>query len=243
MKKNRREKLFQILFIWMIIIACITGYLNVESKEKNKILTENISQETALAYSNQQHNKNLVSPSENYIVIAGITKDLLHDPQGEHIYLNHNKEGIYDGIGVPYMDYRHDLTGRKTIIYAHSMKAGNGPFQILQNQHNNPSFYQKHRYITIYYENNTYIYEIFSVYVSVADNEESEGLEFFHRNNYSEKEWSEVLQQYKENSEYDTGVNVNSTDHIIILQTCSMDDQYFEKYYRYNLLIMGRQLS
>ena len=32
----------------------------------------------------------------------------------------------------------------------------------------------------------------------------------------------------------------NSNDKIIILQTCSMDPNYYEKYYRYNLLIMGK---
>ena len=49
-----------------------------------------------------------------------------------------------------------------------------------------------------------------------------------------------AIQKYKNNSEYDTGVSVSSNDKILILQTCSMDPNYYEQYYRYNLLIMGK---
>lgn len=174
------------------------------------------------------------------IEVAGITRNLMKDDTGEHFYLNHNLNGEYDGIGVPYVDFRHDFTGRKTIIYSHSSKAGNGPFQALQNYHNNPGFYSGHRMITIHYQGKTYNYEIFSVYVSVADSEESSGLEYFHRMNYSDSEWEETIQWYKNNSEYDTGVSVNGNDQILILQTCSMDPNYYARYYRYNLLIMGK---
>ena len=74
----------------------------------------------------------------------------------------------------------------------------------------------------------------------VADSEESKGLEYFHREYYTASQWGEALQYYKEQSEYDTGVSVSQYDKILILQTCSMDNQYFEKYYRYNLLVMGK---
>ena len=57
---------------------------------------------------------------------------------------------------------------------------------------------------------------------------------------YTDEEWSETLQKYKERSEYDTGVSVQAKDKIIILQTCSMDPNYYARYYRYNLLIMGK---
>ena len=179
----------------------------------------------------------------DHIEVAGITRRLMKDETGEHFYLNHNVNGEYDGIGVPYVDFRHDFIGRKTIIYSHSSLSGNGPFQALQNYHNNPGFYWNNRTITIQYQGNTYHYEIFSVYVSVADSEESEGLEYFHRMRYTDEEWEETLQKYKSNSEYDTGVSVSARDHILILQTCSMDPNYYAKYYRYNLLIMGKLIS
>ena len=58
--------------------------------------------------------------------------------------------------------------------------------------------------------------------------------------NYSDEEWSNKIQEYKNNSEYDTGVPVSGNDRILILQTCSMDSAYYERYYRYNLLIMAK---
>ena len=164
----------------------------------------------------------------------------MKDETGEHFYLNHNINGVYDGVGVPYIDFRNDLTGRKTIIYSHSSKSGNGPFQVLQNYHNNYGFYQNHRYITVQYNGVEHQYEIFSVYVSTADSEQSEGLEYFHRMDYSDSEWEYRINWYKNNSEYDTGVSVSASDKILILQTCCMDPNYYEQYYRYNLVVMAK---
>ena len=177
--------------------------------------------------------------SGNSIRVASIYNHLMSD-DGSSFYLNHDLNGNYDGRGVPFVDFRNDFTGRKSIVYAHSSLAGNGPFNALQNYHNNPGYFYNNRYITVQYNGNTYTYEIFSVYVSLAEDEYSDGLEYYYRMNYSDEEWGQVLQEYKNHSEYDTGVTVNSSDKIIILQTCSMDSNYYEKYYRYNLLIMGK---
>ncbi len=178
--------------------------------------------------------------SGNSIRVGNNLYDYLMKDSGDNFYLNHNLSGEWDGRGVPMIDVRNDFTGRKTIIYAHSSPGGNGPFQALQNYHNNPNYYYQNRYITIQYEGNTYTYEIFSVYVSVADSEESDGLEYFREMTYRADEWETKIQEYKNHSEYDTGVSVSGQDKIIILQTCSMDPNYFERYYRYNLLVMGK---
>ena len=181
------------------------------------------------------------SVGANNIQIAGsLARNLMKDETGENFYLNHNINGVYDGIGVPYIDSRTDFNTRKTIIYSHSSPNGNGPFQPLQNYHNNKGYYDGHRYITVNYNGVQYTYEIFSVYVSLADSEESEGLEYFHNIYYSDEEWGNRIQWYKNNSEYDTGVSVSASDKILILQTCSMDPNYYQRYYRYNLVIMGK---
>ncbi len=180
----------------------------------------------------------------NKIIIPNLYENvLMKDVNGDHFYLNHGLDGNYNGIGVPYIDSRNDFTGRKTILYAHSSVNGNGPFQVLQNYHNNPNFYYQHPIIVISYQGVTYTYQIFSVYISIADNEESEGLEFYHRMNYNDDDWEETINWYKNNSEYDTGVLVNRNDKILILQTCSMDPNYYAKYYRYNQLTMAKLIE
>ncbi len=179
----------------------------------------------------------------NTIEIPNVYQNTLLRDSGNHFYLNHNINGDYDGIGVPYIDFRNDFTGRKTILYGHSSTLGNGPFQVFQNYHNNPGFYQQNPYINIYYGGLHYTYHIFSVYVSLADSEQSEGLEFYRVMDYSDEEWERTILKYKNNSEYDTGVSVNNNDKILIIQTCSMDPNYYAKYYRYNLLVMGKLIS
>ena len=164
----------------------------------------------------------------------------MKDTTGDNFYLNHNLNGVQDNIGVPYIDFRNNFYTRKTIIYAHSTTNNNGPFQVLQNYHNNKSFYDNNKYITITYNGNTYTYLIFSVYVSLAENIDSEGLDYFYDMDYTDSEWQETINGYKNKSEYDTGVSVNASDRIVILQTCSMDPNYMGKYYRYNLLVMGK---
>lgn len=241
MKRDTVKRLARLLFVLGIYLICFGSYFTVKSKEFNDFEEQKIT--IIHQKEKEKATSNLSILTSNSIQVAGTSRTLMKDQKGEHFYLNHNLQGDYDGIGIPYIDYRYDFTGRKTIIYAHSIKSGNGPFQILQNYHNNFSFYKEHPIITIHYENKTYTYQIFSVYVSTADSEESEGLEFFHRDYYTKKDWDKTLQKYKSYSQYDTGISVDANDKILILQTCSMDDQYFEKYYRYNLLVMGKLVS
>lgn len=182
--------------------------------------------------------------SGNRIIIGNIlNKDLMKDKNGDNYYLNHGINGEKNGIGVPYIDYRTDFSSRKVIVYAHSSKSGNGPFQALQKYHNNKSFYNSNKYITIKYNGKTYTYQIFSVYVAAATDKNSEELEYFYKTRYSDEAWNAALQKYKSKSEYDTGVSVNANDKILILQTCSMDSKYYQKYYRYNLLVMAKLVS
>ena len=217
----------------------------------NKVVAEEVSYEnteevdadpeSTNEYSGGYSNYTYSSITGNSILINNqLYSSLMMDYSGSNFYLDHDANGNYDGRGVPYIDYRTNFNTRKTIIYAHSSPYGNGPFQVLQNYHYNPGFYYNNRYITINYEGNTYTYEIFSVYVSVADNDYSDGLEYYYRTNYDDADWNEALQRYKNSSEYDTGVSVSSSDKILILQTCSMDPNYYERYYRYNLLVMGK---
>ncbi len=261
MKRNVILHLCKLLGVALITISAFSvfGYTNVYGENnvintssivnvlKDIKLEEKATESISDTFSNNKVDAkkvNYVNTSNtisgNSIRVGGRIKPLMKDYNGDHFYLTHNANGVYDGNGLPYIDYRTDFNTQKTLIYAHSSKSGNGPFQMLQNYHNNPSFYNNNRYITVNYNGVTYNYLIFSVYVSLADSEESEGLEYFHNIYYDSASWEYTLNKYKSRSEYDTGVSVNSNDKILILQTCSMDNNYYERYYRYNLLVMGK---
>ena len=216
-----------------------------EVKDLEKIVDDQVvedisSNEVVSNDNNYNYGDTTPAVTGNRIVIGSVLNNTLMNDDGSYFYLDHNINGVYDGRGVPFIDYRTNFNTKKTIIYAHSSTIGNGPFQVLQNYHNNPGFYYSNPFIEINYNGVYYKYQIFSVYVSVADNDYSEGLEYFQNIDYDDATWQERLNYYKSKSEYDTGVSVGSSDKIIILQTCSMDPNYYEKYYRYNLLIMGK---
>ena len=173
---------------------------------------------------------------------SNFKKDLVSD-DGSYYYLDHTLAGKLNNRGVPFIDYRNDFTGRKTIIYSHSAKDGSAPFNYLQNYNGNQSFYNSHKYIYINYGGKEYTYLIFSAYISVANDDYDDGLEYYRVMNYSDSEWAQKIQEYKNNSDYDTGVEVSANDKILILQTCSMDSRYYKKYYRYNQLVMAKLIS
>ncbi len=173
---------------------------------------------------------------------SNFNKDLVKDDKS-YYYLNNTLDKKKDNRGVPFIDYRNDFTGRKTIIYSHSAKDGKSPFNYLQNYNGNKDFYKKHQYITVVYGGKTYKYQIFSVYISTADSEQHPGLEYYRVMKYTDEEWGKKIQEYKNNSDYDTGVSVSKNDKILILQTCSMDNRYYKKYYRYNQLVMAKLIS
>ena len=129
------------------------------------------------------------------------------------------------------------------IIYGHSYENGRGLFNYFQNYDENYDFFNKHKNITIIYNNIKYEYEIFSVYV-VGFNKDVKmyepELEYFFNTTYDYNSWLDALLQYKKNSEYPSGMFMRGTDRILIIQTCSTNKKYTSKYDRANLLIFAK---
>ena len=217
----------------------------VETKTETKVVPKEEPKTSTTVTTKPKEETKVESIEEKYnlgtitISNSSFKRNLIMD-DGTYFYLNHDLNGKYNGVGMPIIDFRTNFTGRKTILYAHSAKNGGSPFNYLQNYHNNKSFYNNHKYINISYGGENYTYEIFSVYVSLADDDYDEGLEYFRVMSYTDSEWDQRIKWYKGNSEYDTGVNVSGNDKILILQTCSMDDNYYHKYYRANLVVMAK---
>ena len=239
-----KKKRLIIILITVLLLVIGTGIIfllpqkETVSIKKNEIepVKENVE------YKDKPIVKEILHNPNNRIRIDTILDKRLMDDDGEYYYLNHNLEGRYDEVGIPFVDFRTNFETRKTLIYAHSTLAGNGPFQVLQNYHNNKDFYEEHKYISITYNDKDYEYEIFSVVLSLADDERSPELEYFYTTEYYDSDWEKIIQGYKNKSEYDTGVEVSKTDKVLILQTCSMDPDYYEKYYRYNILIFAKKI-
>lgn len=144
-------------------------------------------------------------------------------------YLNHleNKESsIYGSL---MLDYRANLNNSKiNLIYGHMSNSDATPFKKLD-KYLDYDFYKDNKLIEITDEYNTYKYEIFSV-AKISKNEYRHLQVKFNNED-------ELLDQYnwfKEISIYKSDINLNSSDNVLILQTCTKNSDEF-------ILVVARQ--
>ncbi len=127
-------------------------------------------------------------------------------------YLNHLLDKSRNSLGSVYLDYRNHTTDRKIIIYGHNSENVYTEFNLLEN-YLDESYYNNHSKIYFQTEDASYQYQIFSIYIATDD--------FQHVNlNYNTEEYANHLIWLKDQSVYNTGVEVNRYDDILILQTC-----------------------
>ena len=151
-----------------------------------------------------------------------------------YLYRNVNRKN--DGLGTPFIDYRIDLNNtKKILIFGHNSKYKEMPFKILENYYQE-EYYQEHKYLTLTFNDNYKKYEIFSVYVEYKD------FDYYKLDFKNNKEWFNHLNKLKSKSFYNTNVDINENDDIIILQTCSTLNRY-SKYKHKFLVIVGKLVS
>lgn len=152
-------------------------------------------------------------------------------------YLNHSKTGDYDIHGSIYMDYRIDLSSsKKILIFGHTFpneSLDKVPFNELE-EYYSYDYYKEHKYITLELEQEVRTYEIFSVYVETSD------FTYMNLNFNDNNDWYNHLLKLKNNSMYDTGIDVASSDEVLILQTCSNNKKYSSYENKYLLIISRR---
>lgn len=135
---------------------------------------------------------------------------LLAQGNNNKFYLNHSLYGKYDGVGTSFVDYRTKLSSKQINIYGHNSRWHHVMFKDLE-KYLNKNFYKKHKYIKLWDGNKESTYEIFSVQIVKGSYEHM-------KVNPSDQEAH--IEKLKE-SIYDTGIDVNVGDELLILQTCS----------------------
>ena len=147
-------------------------------------------------------------------------------------YLYTDAYGKSDIKGNPFLDYRVDINNsKKLLIFGHNSVRYDAPFKYLENYYDK-DFYEGHKYIELVTDSNIFRYKIFSVYVETGD------WSYMKLDN----DFKSELNMYKSRSLYDTGVKVFDTNDILILQTCSTNDEY-SKYSKKYLLIISRRVE
>ena len=235
---TRKNVLFLLIFILSLSLVLelkCTNIWNNAIEKINEINIENdnnrvikIQDETTIpdidTYISKYNNNDIKGVL--YIPDTKILEPIVQTSNNDY-YLNRDLYKKKDTRGSVFLDYRVSINlGRKNLIYSHNSNIHNVPFKELEKYYEK-DYYSKHKYIYLKDEKSTIKYLIFSIYVETSDWTYTK-IKF-----NTDEEWLEHLKYLKNNSWYDTEVNIDSNDQILILQTCS----HHKKYKKYKLKI------
>ena len=144
----------------------------------------------------------------NYVVVKG---------NDNSYYLKHNFNKNYNRSGWIFMDYHNkfDGTDKNTVIYGHNTRDGS-MFGTLRNVIKNNWYSNKENHIiTLVSENETIYYQVFSTYsIKVEDY-------YINTKFKDDNEFDKFVKTLKKRSVYDYKVEVNGSDSILTLSTCT----------------------
>ena len=238
---------------------------NSSSEDKNNSVVENKEKDGGKEKDNDPDKKNdnekhpgtdAVEENEHSIKIDGLKEEYNNNEVVGYIYipntqvssvvvqhsdndyyLNHSANKETNVEGAIYLDYRTEInSGRKNIIYGHNGNSENlnVPFSDLEKYYDK-TFFDQNQYVYLEDEKGVGKYQIFSVFVETHD---SNYLYLNFKNNSS---WYEHITYLKNKSLYDTGVKVDDTDDVLILQTCSHSEE-FAKYKDKYLVVVAKRV-
>ena len=142
---------------------------------------------------------------------------------GSYKYLKNDFYGEFTKYGNVFLDYRCGkyTLSTNTILYGHTTEGGQQVFYDLE-KYQDPEFFKKNpivEYSTLY---NTYRWKIFSVFATTVDASDDGGYVFdYIYPTMSEDDMRGYLLGVKERELYHTGVDVQPSDKILTLSTCS----------------------
>ena len=199
------------------IIICLL-IIMIPSKEEKQIV-DNKQQEikseeiTTTPVVNQENKDQKFTLSINNL----ITKEPVMQTTDNEFYMNHNNKKEEFIGGSLFVDYRVNLNStRKIIIYGHSSSTVDIPFTKLLG-YKKQDFFLKHQDIELSYKDKKEIYQVFTVMLLKEDY-------FYTRLEFTDETFIKHLEELKKKSIYDTGINIDKTNKLLILQTCSQDE-------------------
>lgn len=232
MTKNKK---FVVIILFLLIEGfCLQYFSNnneeLVPKEENKTVDWNfvvkqVDDKTIDNYRKDYNNQDIIGE----LVIANSNfKEIVVQTNNNEFYLDHSVDKTYNRLGSIFMDYRNMVDDRKIIIYGHNSEDIYTEFNLLEN-YLNFDYYREHQDIYFKTINNNYHYKVFSVFIVINDYR-------YINLNFSDDEYNKHLKYLKEQSVYDTYIDVNDNDEIIVLQTC-----YFQPKNSY-LVVVGKKL-
>lgn len=158
-----------------------------------------------------------------WIKIEGtqINYPVMQSPDDPQYYLRRNFKKEYAYSGLPFVDFRCDTSdpSYNLLIYGHNMKNGTQFGQLPK--YARKAFWEQHQVFQfdLLYETRTY--EIVSIFLSKQYKDDEKGFRYNDYIDLSEMDrFNEYIEQAKEVSIIDTGVEANWGDELLTLSTC-----------------------
>ena len=163
----------------------------------------------------------------------------IYQTDNNNFYLKHNQQKKKSVYGALYFDYKNKITEKKVdknlVIYGHEMKNGSmfGELKKLKDL----NFYKQNptiEFSTLYSDST---YKVYAVFVLNASKKDDDGKIYnIYRQNFSgAADFDSWVNEARERSIINTGVDVKMDDNIITLVTCTSD---FENA---RLVVMARE--
>ena len=234
--KNKTNIPIIILMIFFIILLFFSGtkiviwYMN---NQNNKKISDEIAEFVTVDETKEDNEEKYVVDFEklkekNSDIVAwlkvngtNIETTVVKTTNNDY-YLTHNFNKEYNSAGWIFADYKNkvDGTDKNLVIYGHNMRDdsmfGSLKWVINEDWYNN----EDNKYITLITENETQVYEVFSVY-------RIEKEDYYIQTNFdTEKEFNTFAQTIKKRSKKDFNVDVNKEDNILTLSTCANNNKY-----------------
>ena len=233
---NRKANILNIVLIcFLIVLLFFSGtkiviwYMN---NQNNKKISDEISKFVTVDETKEDDEKYVVDfeklKEKNSDIVAwlkvngtNIETTVVKTTDNDY-YLTHNFNKEYNSAGWIFADYKNkvDGTDKNLVIYGHNMRDdsmfGSLKWVINEDWYNN----EDNKYITLITENETQVYEVFSVY-------QTEKEDYYIQTNFNtEKEFNTFAQTIKKRSKKDFNVDVNKEDNILTLSTCANNNKY-----------------
>lgn len=228
-KENKNlKRLFNILIIVLVIVIITTIILLISKKKEEKETFTEV-KESTIPYVEEEKEEISIedeikelknSYNNNDIIgIISIKGGDLNTPvvqtKDNQYYLKYSLTKKRSIIGAVFMDYRVNSNSKQINIYGHNSTKYKPPFQKLE-KYLEKSYYKDHNILELKVNNEKKVYEIFSIVIAdKVGTEEHMNIKY-----NTDKEYYNHFKRLKNRSLYDTGVNIEESDNVLVLQTC-----------------------
>lgn len=151
-------------------------------------------------------------------------------------YLTHDFYKNYSKHGAVFMDERNKSYDDNLILYGHNLPSDKSMFNILTN-YRNLDYYKQHPTVSFsdLFESKEYV--VFAVFLASTLPEHGESFDYINNLSFSAKsDKDNYIAELKKRSLLDTGVDVNSSDQLLTLSTCTYE------FTEGRLAVVGRKL-